>query len=261
MEEWKNEYYYKIEQEYFELLREKENLLEKKAESYLTEAEEQRLEKIEKRKKDLYKKRNFLDSSEYFEFKVGLDVIAYIVSRIETKKYNWQEQDICFWYLYNDFVTKAECSCIYLVEEGMEELARLEILATFPKETEKTTLDQKIQSTLTYKELSKIVGDLYTPIAFSKTNSSPNIRCQYFKDPVAVDPFSGLRQDKITAYVSNKSFPYLAIIMEKLAEYKYELFELEGRNLQEKDIYKIVDKIIEEDKNIQQFKKESATKK
>jgi len=253
MQDWKNKYYNNLYREMNALDLEKQEIIDNRiltGEYKLTSKDNKNIKDLEQEKKTLSRQVAYLDNSEYYKKNEGLDIIAHAISQIEEKKYNWREQDICFWYLYNDFITRGECTVAYLVEEGMEELAKLEILSKFPKETIDTTMPQKLESVATYKEKSKKQGDTYYQLVFYQKNSSPKIRYMYSKKTAGIDPFGGIRGDRTTSYITPGKFSFIADLMAKISEYKFEKFQLTGeKDVKIEEIYEIIESFVAEFKN------------
>lgn len=250
MQLWKQNIYFTLEKNLENIKKQKKENEDNENTSIYKEKE---LEILDIEEKELRGKLKYLEISSYFNKEESFDILSYAVSQIEGKKYSWREQNICFWYLYNGFPTKEECTMAYLVEEGLEEIAQLEIQSKFPFETKETSEEQKLQSAQNYRELSTTPSDSYIQLAFYEKDSSPNIRYRDLDLNGPLNPFGGICSDRTNSNICDKNYSYLPALMDRIEQYKigkilrpYVLLETT-----EKEIYHLIDKFVAEYKDNQ----------
>lgn len=242
MQRWKQDIYFDLESKLEEVKVNKKEIESKKNSTY----HEEELEILDIRAKDIKNKMNYLEVSDYFKKEEGFDILAYAVSQIEGKKYSWREENICFWYFYNGFLTKEECTMAYLVEEGLEELAQLEIQSRFPLETKETSEEQKLQAAENYRELSSTPSNSYIQLVFYEKDSSPNIRYKELALNSPLDPFGGIRNDRTYSSICDENYSYLPVLMERIEQHKIENFLMYDRSIEitKKEFYHLVDEFV-----------------
>lgn len=250
MQLWKQDIYFKLERD-LQDIKDKKGKLKKMLNSSINESCE--LEKFCIEERNLEKCLDYLSESSYFKKEESFDILSYAVSQIEGKKYSWKEEDICFWYLYNDFLTKEECTMAYLVEEGLEEIAQLEIQSKFPFETKETSEEEKLQGAKNYRKLSSTPSDSYIQLAFYEKGSSPNIRYRELTLNGPLDPFGGIRSDRTGSNICDKNYFYLPVLMDKIEQNKNRNFLMYNGSiaLSEKEIYYLVDEFVAKYKSSQ----------
>ena len=110
----------------------------------------------------------------------------------------------------------------YLVEKELEDLAELEILAKYPAQKENPT-ELEIQSSIqNYKRLSETPSNTYIQLAFYKKEASPSIEYVNIDLSSTLNPFGGIRGDKIRSSIVDERYDYIPILMEEIQKYKLE---------------------------------------
>lgn len=250
MQLWKQSIYFVLENDLLYIRDKKEKI---KSMSYISINKELELKKLSIEESNLKNCLDYIEESSYFNKEESFNILAYAVSQIEVKKYSWREQNICFWYLYNGFPTKEECTMAYLVEEGLEEIAQLEIQLRFPFGTKETSEEQKLQSAQTYRELSTTPSDSCIQLAFYEKDSSPNIRYRDLDLNGPLDPFGGIRSDRTSSNICDKNYSYLPALMDRIEQYKIRNFQMYDGSIEttEEEIYHLIDKFVAEYKDNQ----------
>ncbi len=259
MQPWKQNLYFKLERD-LQDIKEKQEELKTMLSSSINEGSE--LERLHIEERNLEKSIDYMSQSSYFEKEGSFDILSYAVSQIEGKKYSWREQNISFWYLYNGFLTKEECTMAYLVEEGFEEIAQLEIQSRFPFGIKETSKEQKLQCAQNYRDLSLTPSDSYIQLVFYRKDSSPKIRYRDLTLNGPLDPFGGIRSDRTSSNICDKNYSYFPVLMDKIEQSKIRNFLIYNGSisLSEKEIYYLVDEFVIKYKSSQNKESENTKK-
>lgn len=210
-----------------------------------------RLEKIDNKLKKLSNLLNYLYGElPFFPKNEGFNIISSIASKIEEKKMVVKEKNIIFYYLYNGFIEKEECTMAYLVEEELEDLTELEILAKYPAQKDNST-ELEIQNSIqSYKRLSETPSDTYVQLAFYQKEANPSIEYVEVGLSSTLDPFGGIRKDKIRSSIVDERYRYIPALMEEIQKYKLEKY-IHPCAVSTTNIDKIIDEYAEEYKRMQ----------